>query len=75
MEMTLQEAWADFIFGLHQSGKWDTLSRSKRQYFDKTNREVKSGALPVRKVKALFNTYAPGVYEFKNVFFTKSINE
>lgn len=71
MELTLQEAWADFVFSLHQSGKWETLSRSERQYFDKTNRGVKNGAMQLRKVRSLFDRYAPGVYQFHDVIFTK----
>ena len=72
MELTLQQAWADFIYGLHHSGKWETLSRSERQYFDKTNRAVKRGEMPVRKVRGLFDRYAPGVYQFREIIFTKS---
>lgn len=74
MELTLQEAWADFVFSLHQSGKWETLSRSERQYFDKANREVKLGRMPVRKVCSLFEQYAPGVYKLQKIVFTKSIS-
>jgi len=72
MELTLQAAWADFVFDLHQSGKWETLTRKERQYMDKTNREVKRGGLPVLKVKNLFKKYAPGTYTLEEIFFTKS---
>lgn len=62
MKMTLQEAWAGFVFELHRSGKWDGLSRTERQYFDKTNRIIKKGGLPVLRVARLFEKYAPGAY-------------
>jgi hypothetical protein len=71
MEMTIQEAWTDFILGLHQSGKWETLTRSERQYFDRANREIKQGKNPVRKVRRMFEQYAPGVYTFREIIFEK----
>jgi len=71
MEMTLQEAWTDFLFGLHQSGKWETLSRPDRQYIDKTNREIKQSLNPIRKVVALFRLHAPGVYTMMEIKFHK----
>lgn len=74
MNMTLQEAWNDFVYSLHTSGRWDTLERSERQYIDKANRQIKRGAMPVRKVRGLFDRYAPGVYQFKEAIFTKLVN-
>lgn len=73
MELSLKAAWADFVFDLHQSGKWKTLTREERQYMDKTNREVKHGRMPVLKVKNLFNKYAPGTYTLEEIFFRKEV--
>ena len=72
MEMTLNEAWTDFIYSLHTSGKWETLCRSERQYIDKTNRALKSGKHPVVRIANLFNRYAPDVYVLDKVVFKKA---
>lgn len=71
MELTLQEAWTDFVFGLHRSGQWDAMTRQERQYMDKANREIKRGGLPIRKVQGLFDKYAPCTYQCKEIIFTK----
>lgn len=72
MEMTLKEAWADFVFGLHQSGKWDSLTRAERQYIDKTNRDIKNDGTPLKKVDGLFKRHSPGVYKMCEITFTKT---
>lgn len=72
MELTLKEAWADFIFDLHKSGKWETLTRTERQYIDKANREIKRDMHPVRKVAGLFRLHAPGVYNLDKITFKKA---
>jgi len=71
MEMTLQEAWTDFLFGLHQSGKWETLKRPERQYIDRANRMVRENHSPVKMVCGLFKKHAPGVYTMLEIKFHK----
>lgn len=72
MEMTLNEAWNDFVYSLHTSGTWEELTRPERQYIDKTNRALKSGKHPVVRIANLFNRYAPGVYVLDKVVFKKA---
>ncbi len=72
MELNLQDAWNDFESTLKQSGRWKELTRKQREYIYRTKIEIKRGAIPVRRVRGLFDRYAPGVYQFKEAIFTKS---
>ena len=72
MELTIQEVWTEFIYGLHQTGKWETLTRAERQALDKTNRLVKYGCNPVLRVCNAFNKYSPGVYTLNRVVFVRA---
>ena len=62
MELTLRAAWLDFICDLHKSGRWKELSRAEKQALDKTNRIIRSGLLPMVRVRNAFERHSPGVY-------------
>ena len=66
--LTPEEAWQDFYTWVKQQTTWQTLSRAKKQYLDKTNRAVRDGTAGATRIIAAFDEYAPGRYVGRAVF-------
>ena len=65
---TPAEAWDDFWKWIKEQPQWAEANRAERQYLDKTNRQVKEGKVGVRRLRRIFNDYAPGRYEYSGGF-------
>lgn len=62
------DAWADFWAFLKDSPQWAEISRSEKQYLDKTNRQVKAGKVRNSRLMRVFEKYRPGHYEVREGF-------
>lgn len=62
--LTPAEAWNIFWVWIKQQPKWRTMSRSEKQYLDKTNRAVISGKAKALRIKKALDEYADGCFVF-----------
>ena len=67
MQFTLPEAWADFLAFLKSSGAWADIPKRERLYIYKAGSDLKKGRLGAARAGRLFERYAPGRYEFRQV--------
>lgn len=72
--LTAGEAWEDFWnWLLEGEGRevWAGLDRNKRNYIHKAQHAHKRGKLGPVRIKGIFDTYAPGRYEYVEGFILK----
>jgi len=62
--LTPAEAWAIFWPWIKAHPDWRRISRSRRQYLDKTNRAVLNGDAKAIRIKKILDEHAEGLFVF-----------
>lgn len=62
------ETWENFWLWIRQQPEWSALKREQRQYLDKTNRQIREGAVGIKRLRNTLEKYAPGRYEYSSGF-------
>jgi hypothetical protein len=71
-EMTIREAFTDFIQWAFHPDRYHTFTVDNRHYFRKTAGDIESGHCGVRRVENIFKEHAKGRYKLNEATFTKN---
>ena len=71
-QMTIIEAYADFLQWALSPEMRNTFSIDNRKYFNTTAKDLESEKCGVQRIKNIFTRFAPGRYEFSDVVVTKT---
>lgn len=74
-ELTIKEAFSDFIAWAFHPDNVKNFSPENRHYFRKTAGDIEDERCGVARIKNIFKEHCPGRYVFNEATFTKTETE